>query len=333
MSMKVEGFPTIDEIAAQVSKTPAAAAETVSQDAPEELPPPLEVEGVDITASVDPDVAKPVEAKKEEPKRDAAASKFAALARREKQAREAEDRIAQMQSQMAQQQQAFQKQMDELTAKQTQLSQVKNPLDVLKAHGFSYQDVTQAAVGAYEAPAPDPIDEKIRGSLDPVQAKLTEIESKSKKLDEALAQIQAERAEYQRQQRNSQILDAASKGGYELVATMGEEAFDLVQNVMLVYQEKHQRALSFEEACDTVETYYQSYADKFLGTQKIKSRFAPPAPSVPTKQSKPQVPEAKESPKTLTQSLTQGTRAKTNFDELSKHEALERLATQLRFQD
>lgn len=345
--MPVEALPSIEEIIAQMEKkkAPAASKEKVTHGADELHEPQPEEDPIDVTAALasrgaeksggiameekgapedkDPEETPPDETPKEpEPvKKDFLAPKFAALSRREKEARERESalekRLAEMETRA--------KEIEERAAR---IAGVKSPSEALKAYGFSFQDAADDTLKTWKEPERDPVDIKLSERLSPLDAKLKEIEEKSAKLDAALEEMQKERAENANRQIRSSIASAASEGGYELMVEMGDEAFNLAHDVLLEFYKTHNKVLSFKEACDIVEGHYESLANRFTGTQKIKSRFAASAPAA--SKSAPQS-EAKESPKTLTNRLSQGSHAKPNIDDMSPAEAREHLTKQLRW--
>lgn len=110
-------LPSIEEIAAQHEKRPAAPGPEVPVQDPEkeERTPPIEEELKDITEELG---GKAPVAPTEPAKKDPTASKFAALARREKSAREEALKIEQMRTDFQRQQEDFQRQMKEFEDKQ-----------------------------------------------------------------------------------------------------------------------------------------------------------------------------------------------------------------------
>ena len=265
-------------------------------------------------------------------KKDPMAAKFAALARREKEARaraEQAERAAQENATLRAQIEERAKQIEE---REAAIRAAKRPSEILKAHGISYADVTQDVLGSYEAPEPDPVDTKLVEKLTPIESENKALREKLTVLESSLAEIQTERAQFHQQQIRAEIARIAKDSGHELILEVGDEAYTLVQLVQQDYRQRYKQDLSFKDACDKVEAYYDSAVTRLANTPKIKSRLAPTS-AVPPKQTSPKK-EVAERPTTLTNSLSQGSRAKqVDIDKLPKHEALAVLATQLRYKD
>lgn len=319
--MPNEKLPSIDEIAAQVTKGPAG----------EATAPEINVNEAKSTDGVEATLTAP---EKEAPKKDPMAAKFAALARREKEARaraEEADRLASDNARMKQEIELRAKQIED---RENAIKAAKKPFEVLKAHGLTYEDVTAEALGEYKAPAQDPMDLKLSEKLSPIEAENRQLKDTLTQMQQTLADIQSERVQMHQQRYISEINQISSEAGHDLILKIGQEAYTLVQLVQQDYQQKHGKNLSLHDACAKVEEYYDRTVSGLLETPKLKSRFAPPSsPPAPSKQSIPKK-EVSERPNTLTQGLTQGSRAKSvDVDKLPRHEALAYLATQLRFKD
>lgn len=271
-----------------------------------------------------PENEKPVEVKKEEPKekKDFLAPKFAALTRKEREVRERE--------------QQAQRRIEEIEARARVIEEregaikaAKRPSDILKAHGLSYADVTADVLGSYEEPEADPIDEK----LTPFHKQNEELKAQLKLMQDQLVQLQTDRLEQAQQAMRQEITSTAQSNGHELLLAVGDEAYTLVELVRQNYAQTHRKILPIKDACDKVEEYYVNAVSRLAETPKMKSRFAPPAPQAQSKP-KPVVPATQERPKTLTQSLSQGTSAtKPNYDSMAKQDAIEHLATLIKFRD
>lgn len=266
-------------------------------------------------------------AKEEPAKKDFLAPKFAALSRREKEARSREEAAQRREREIEERARA-------LEEKERAVQQARRPMEILKAHGLSYADVTADALGSYEEKEPDPFDVKLTEKLSPIEKQNQSLEETVKQLQDQLAQIQTERAQQWKQQITNEIKGVAQESGHELILAVGDEAVTLVQMVIQNYYEQHKKVLSYKEACDKVEEYYFNAVSRLAETPKMKTRLVPPSP-VPAKANKPSPsPTQQERPKTLTQSLTQGQRATSvDLDKMPRHEALAHLATQLRYKD
>lgn len=333
---KRDGLPTIEEIAADFDakhsstdkpagqpKEPNDVSLTIEDDNRE--PPNL---GGTMTTEADPsrieggesDVPeKPTQEPPKDEKKDFLSSRFSALSRREKAARELEAEVSRQRAELDQR-------MKEIEERQQKVAAAKSPLDLLKAHGFSYQDVTEHYLGVAKEPEKDPIDAKLEERFAPLSEKLKSLEETNARLQSIIDQHEQERIQSHAQQFRNNIAETAKAENHELILAAGDEAIDLVQNVISQYYQKYKKVLSFSEACATVESYYTDRVSKLSEVEKIRSRFAPPSP-VPA--AKPQ--KEVKSPNTLTQSLAQGTRATRSIDELPKQEALDELVKRLRY--
>lgn len=317
-------LPSIDDIASQIQK--GSPREAASPEINVNAAAPTDPEAVATNASPKEDV--PVTEKK-----DPMAAKFAALARREKEARaraEQADRAAQENATLRQQIEQRAKDMDE---RERQIREAKRPSDVLKAHGLTYADVTNDVLGSYEAPEPDPVDAKLTEKLTPIETENKALREQLSQMQSTLADIQTERAQIHQQRLRDEITRVARESGHEMILEVGDEAYTLVQLVQQDFKQRYARDLSFQEACDKVEAYYDSAVTRLANTPKFKSRLASPS-ATPVKPNPVKSREAAERPTTLTNALSQGSRAKTvDIDKLPKHEALAHLATQLRYKD
>lgn len=316
-------LPTIEEVSAQIQK--GAPRETASPEINVNAATPSNKEEVASNAAPKEEAA-PAE------KKDFLAPKFAALARREKEARaraENAERLAQENARMRADIEARAKQIEE---REAAIKAAKRPADVLKAHGLSYADVTQDMLGSYEPPEADPVDTKLSEKLTPIEAENKALKEQLAAIQSTLAEIQTERAQTYQQRVQQDIHRTATEGGHDLIIRVGDEAYTLVQLVQQDFQQKHGRPLSLKEACDKVEAYYEKAVLGLAESPKIKSRLAPTS-AVPVKPNPPKK-EAAERPTTLTNALSQGSRAsRPDIDKLPKHEALAYLATQLRYKD
>lgn len=304
------------EVAETTEETEAVVADTgvTDADATDETVVEQEVE-----------VQSPVEKiKKDEPK-DSSASRFAALARREKEARRKAEEVARREEE-------YTSRLKEIEEKESKLKALKErPLATLKELGLTYADITQDALQQYEPPKPDPVDEK----LSPLDQRLKELEAKEAKINEKLAQIEADRLASINRQIDWDIKQTAKQGGYELVQTVGEDAFNLVKDCISEYWQKHKKVLDYSQALDMVESYYEEYALKLANASKVRQRIAPPQ-SEPAKQSPATATTAKEvtAPTTLTRSHSQSApQAKPDLHKMSKHEAINYLAKKIQFID
>lgn len=349
MAKKAEGpqgstttvtLPTIDELAAQLEKTANPVPDVPDQQdvvthkaSDEKTVEPAKVD--DPPADDDPDVKAALETAINDkpaasappdpaPKKDPASARFAALARREREAR-------QKQADAENRAKAVEDRERQLLERETRLKAVKNPLDLLKEHGYSYADATQAILGGYKPAEPDPVDTKLSEKLNPVSEQVAELRKAQAEALAAIEELKAHRVEVARREVRQSIQAAAQEGGFEYINVMGDEAYTLVEDVIGEHYKKYKRILSYTEACDRVERYYDEKAQKLRATKKYNAAASTAAPSTktPTKPSNAPV-SAKES-KTLTNSLSASARAKIDIDKLGKNDAIAQLAGQLRY--
>lgn len=297
---------------------------------------PIETLAADIETAAQDDDGAPVEieepvvedppvVEKKAEKRDPQATRFAQLARREREARR--------QAQEAQQKAAdVDRREKEWTQREAQLKALKNPLDILKAHGMSYADATQALItGEFKPKDPDPLDQKLDERLKPITESQSKVEKLQEDLNKALADINQYRIEVSQREVRQQMESAAKENNCEFIMKMGDEGYGMVQSVIAEYYRKHKKLLPISIACDRVESYYSDRFEKLASVSKVQSRFASSGTKAPTTPSKASA--AKESPKTLTSSLSASARAKINIDSLDRNSALAHLAPMLKYID
>ena len=321
-------MPSISEAAAVVKAAESAAAT------------PVEEASVDrkrhrYTAPASPD-ATPVETPEADPpatpetpapvKKDPDSSKFAVLSRKEKELRAREQRFQQQQKDWEKRQQEYEDRVKAAEARVDGILKGKRPLDVLKQAGFSYEQATQDVLGGYKPPEPDPLDQK----LEPINEKLSKVEQ----IEQRLLQWEESLKQKENQQNYQLMLDGIKdtlvKGGerFEITAAMGQEGVDLIKDVMVEYYNEHSKLLTYEEAAQQVEEWYeQDLLAKLSQTKKVQSRFKPaePEPKQPTKKT-----AEKTAPKTLTADMTSGGEATVDIDKMSPKEAIEYLAKRIK---
>ena len=117
-----------------------------------------------------------------------------------------------------------------------------------------------------------------------------------------------------------------------IIHQFGDEAYDLVKDVIVEYWNENKKMLDYAEAADIVESYYErEYLEKIALTKKLKSRS--PTAKTAVEPSKPKVPKEAKEPSTLTNSLTSGSEAKVDLDKMSKADAIAYLAKKLQFRE
>lgn len=270
------------------------------------------------------DEQKPAEPVK--PVRDPASSKFAALARKEKE-------IQRREKDMERRLKEIEARTGAVNEKETAVQRFKqDPIKAMKDLGLSYADITQAVLGNYKAPEEDPLDLKLK----PVQQRFDKYESDSEKLTRTVEELKQQLAAKEQREQYATVMNGIKTAitdteKYELIHTMGDEALDLVKDTMVEYWNQHQKMLDYSEACDIVEGYYEeNFLSKLAKTKKLGSRLTPAAKPA-TKQST--TPKEVREPRTLNNRLSSAPEANVDIDKLPKHEALAYLAKKLQFID
>lgn len=292
--------------------------------APAEAPVPTEVVAEETETVVEaPEPESPKQP--EPPKKDPAAARFGALAKKE---RELRNQMTSFENKMKE----FEAREAAIKERELRFQSARRPTEKLKELGFTYADITQDLLGNYKEPELDPMDEKLK----PFKENWDKFEGVSEKLAKEVEQLKNQIALKEQKEVYNQVLGEiksvlADTDKYELTNTMGQEGLDLIQEVVLEYYNENEILLDYSAACDIVEKYYEDQImSKVAGTKKMKSRFAPqPEPVKPSKPS----PATKEPsvPKTLTQAHSTGSKATPNVDEMSKEEALAYLSKKLLF--
>lgn len=326
--MSKEDLPSLADVAAKFAPAPShaphAAADPSTGKGGTTSDPSLKEVAVEAPKEeVVAEVVAEVGAPKEEVKKDPTASRFAALARREKAAREIEQKASQRQKEI-------EDRLKAVEARETRFKAAKSPMALLKEHGHSYQDALQDFMGSYKEPEQDPVDKR----LQPFKERWDKLEPGMEALRTEVAQLKSELTMKQQQESYNQAMTeirttAADAEKYELINAMGDDAIDLVRDTVVEYFNQHQKLLDYSEACDIVEKYYEEeYLTRLATTKKLQSRF----PKAETSK-QPASKEVKTSKQTLTQSLQTAPKATVNIDDLPKSEAIAYLAKKLQFKE
>mgnify|MGYP003649158126 CR=1 FL=1 len=258
-----------------------------------------------------------------QPKRDPAAARFGALAKKE---RELRNQMASFDNRMKE----FEARENAIKEREFRFQTSKRPTEKLKELGFTYADLTQDLIGNYKEPEVDPLDEKLK----PFKENWDKYETANEKLAEEVRKLQEQISLKDQKEVYGKVMadiNTVLEDGdkYELTVTMGKDGTDLIQEVILEYFNENEILLDYSAACDIVEQYYEDQVmAKVAGTKKLKSRFAPQEqPKAAPKQS--QAPKESSAPKTLTQAHTTGTQATIDVDKMSKSEALAYLSKKI----
>jgi len=308
-SVETNASPSLEEIALRHS-TP------VEQSTESEAP--VEESETPVEAPVEE-----VQAEAPKPKRDPQASRFAALAKKEKEIRAQQNSFEQKMKEFEAREQA-------IRDRELRFQTSKRPTERLKELGYTYQDLTNDLLGNYQEPEVDPMDAKLK----PLKDNWDKFEGQSAELAKEVKELKAQIALKEQKEVYGQVINEiktvlADQDKYELTNTMGQEGLDLIQEVILEYFNENEILLDYSAACDIVEQYYEDQIlSKVAGTKKLKSRLAPaPQPTKSTpKQAAPKEPSA---PKTLTQSHSTGPQVTPDIDKMDKDEALAYLSKKL----
>ncbi len=336
-SVVVNPLPSIEEVISQMSAAPAAKSAGMDQ-----LQAAMDDKSGRVAAEVPELLEENSESVKAEPvsepaaaaERDPTAAKFAAIARREREARAREKQAEDRQRQIDARNKELDARDAAAAAKEARIAELrKSPLKNLKELGVTWQDLIQDSVGGYKEPEVDPVTQRFVS----VEEKLQKIEALEKQVNDKFTMLEQKEMNNAIREVEDNIRDAASDEKYEYIQAVGDEAYGLVKQVMAEFFHKNQKLLDYSEACDIVEEYYEKeYVSKFLNTKKVKGRAASTSTSAPVAApSKPVTPrkEAKEAPQSLSSSHATAAQATIDLDKLPKNEAIAHLAKQLRYRD
>ncbi len=265
-----------------------------------------------------PEVA-PEKVEKKEPVKDPASSRFGALARKEKE-------IRQRQADADARLKAADDREKAIKAREEGIQRAnKNPLQILKEYGFSYQDATQAVLGGFEEAPEDPMDAKLK----PYKEQFDKFSSNTEKLQAELDALRNELTTNKQRESMAQVTNEINTTlkdeKFELTKAMGEDGVDFVREIMIEYYNANKSLLDYAEACQLAEDYYEKeYLGRLLETKKLKSRLPQQAvQATPAKK-----PEAKP---TLTNGLATGGGATVDVDTMSREDAIAYLSKKLQF--
>lgn len=273
----------------------------------------------------DAPVDKQVVAEEKPKENDKVSSRFAALARREKDIRaklaaadERERVLAERESRL-----------NEDERRKEEARKKRRPLEALKELGYTYQDVTQDVLGGYEEPKLDPVDEK----LNPVKDLVDKTSKENEELRKQIQEIREAREQELRQRDYEKAMNSIrdtikDTEKFELINAMGEEAVEMIRDTVVEYWKTHKEELSLLEAAEMVEKYLdERYVSPLTKTKKLQSRV----PQAASTQSVSK--EAKEPKPSLSNSLTTAAKQSVDIDSMSKSDALAFLAKQLKYQE
>lgn len=240
------------------------------------------------------------DSKKEEP----IAAKFSALAKKEK-------ALVKLQADAkAREAMATAKEADvaarEAKIKESEALWETNVFEALRSKGYSYQQLTDMILSGQAAPEKKPEDpiEKTQKSIEALRKEFTDKEAareaavKKAQEDATAAKAQSLKEAEENYMAEVNEFSKANAETYELLNTYGQQ--ELVIETVKGFYDTHKRVLSVKEACDMVEQYLDSEAQKALKTKKYASKLA--APAIPTEEKKEEEPRIQT--KTLSNNLT-----------------------------
>jgi hypothetical protein len=314
-SLTKEAKPAAAEVPAESTATPPPGPAIPSAEAE----PTGEAREAAVAALAEPEAPK-----------DPMSAKFAALSRREKAHQQATQK-AQTDLKAAEQrikdtEARLEARLREVEERDQKITGAKTPLELLQSRGFSYMDATTQQLGGWKAPEVDPLAEKLK----PFEERLSKVDALEKQLDEYKQQLAQKEQQTNFQTVNNSIKETVKSNveKYEYVSQFGEQAVDLIRDVMVESYSSTGQMLSYEAACDQVEEYYEDeIVKKLLTTNKVKSRFASPATAPKPPQSAPATPPSK----TLTAAMTTAGAATIDVDKLSPRDAIAYLSKQLKY--
>lgn len=181
------------------------------------------------------------------------AAKFAALSRREAQARERDQALKQKETQYS----AYEKEIALLSS---------DPLKFLESKGLSFDKLTQIALNEGKKPAELRVQE--------LEERLAREAKEREDGEKSRAQVAYDA---QRQAFVADISDFISKNAsnYELTS-VSDEAAETVYNVIEQHWQTNKRVLPIEDAVRAVEAHFEKIVDeRYLKLNKIQAKFKP----------------------------------------------------------
>jgi len=272
-------------------------------------------EAAAATAPAPVEAAKPVQD-------DKFASKFAALARKEKELRDTQGRFMSEKQKLDADRAEMEKwKAERQSEKEALLAQAKeNPLRWLQENlGYDFETLTKMQLNE-QNPTPEMLIKRTRDELESGYKKeLEQLRQSMKEKEEA-----EERSKYEqtvsgfKKQINSFIDEQAET--YELIKM--NDAQNLVFDVIKEFYESTQRILSIEEAAKHVEEHLEAEARKVLEAKKFKQTSSKPSEGQAPKQTTP----------TLSNTLASEVPV-SGAKKLSREESIAQAAKMLRFHE
>jgi hypothetical protein len=213
-----------------------------------------------------------------EPKPGDNAQRFAFLARKEAALQKSRAEIKAQLQKLESEKSEMAKMRAEIDSLKSQKKDYRqNPLSLLEENGLTYKELTDFILNNNTV--------STESQIKQIQTKLEAVE-KQREIDRQEAQ---KRAEEEQSQREVQVINefkgeihnfvTANKDKFEL--THLYEAQNLVYDTVEEYFSKTQKILSIPEACDLVEKYLESLAEKSLKTKKLSGKIGQPLQTEP----------------------------------------------------
>jgi hypothetical protein len=136
-----------------------------------------------------------------------------------------------------------------------------NPAKILEHFGLSYKELADYLIGEQEAKNVDPAVAAIKAELDQIKKEKAERE----------LQIKAQQEEQAIGSFKSYISTKVKEMGAELI--MADDKEEMVYDACYEYYAKYKKELPVEKAIEKVEAYLQKQAEKYLNTNKFKSKL------------------------------------------------------------
>ena len=198
------------------------------------------------------------------PEKDQMSAKFAALARRERQARQIHTRAKQREE-------ALLKKEQEIAEREKMWESEfrSSPLEALKRRGIAYQDITNAALN----------DGKFDASVE-----VKTVQQEIQKLREEQAQKEKEYLERQKQQElegmqetingfKEHISEHLKQNSEKYELTSLFEGGERIYQVIEQYFNETQKVMSIDEACSFVEQEFEKELEKAAKAKKFQSKY------------------------------------------------------------
>jgi hypothetical protein len=267
----------MDTVTSQPQETAAAIVSGLATDAQAKAT--GGIQGTEIHQDKAPEV-KAEEKKTEEPK-EPLSSRFALLARREKELVQRDKDLKSKEAQYAE----WQKEkaaLEQSKREEDELWQT-NPFEALKRRGLSYQKLTELQLND-EKPTPDLIAKKVaRDELEAYKKEQQELAKKKADEDAERAKKEAEEAynnTLTQFREETKAFVTSHTDDYELIGLHADDGIETVlATIELHFQETSKagnpRVLSIKEACDLVEKHFEDEAKKLIATKKLQAKASP----------------------------------------------------------